>query len=779
MQGDLRLLSAEAKKKHPMVKEVAERTLLQLRQIESAANVPEALTRGSEDILRPFILGCDSKNPRLVQLSVHCIQRLISHNAVSQAAVEPILLALWSLMEQGTEEVKILQCILSMLTSSDLLHAELMSKAIVLCFRLYFGKESLTSATAAATLRQVVTVIFDRVVTEDAEIEDERQLTGSRQSVVDSKSPRPPRHRKSPKNLQPYAADAYLLFQDLCHLTNGDAPYWLVGIVEMSRTFGLELLESALVSHPEVFLKHPEFSFLLKERVCPLVIRLFSPVSKNQLQHGQPQSQQPPAERTSFSVSVRLLRMVCALVKKFYTLLVTESEIFLSMLIKFLDPDKPAWQRSLALEVFRDFFGHPELIRSICQYYDMQKHSTKVFRDMISALGGLSQSIINAQQQLMQSAASQPVIPVVPTHPTPQKRVYLDCLDKADPPTTSDAYALSVALACLLDLVASLSTLVLYRPTDEHDESGLDGAVTRTTKRTPAELIDSKDRPVWRELIDSSWLGVLSALSQLLRVATDEATIQAVLKALQTYINLAGVLDMGQPRDAYVGAICKGAMPTPSLAPALATDARADAIFPPYDLAWYGSIGNISCMKCLMNVAHCLGPILCDAWYPVLEVLLRLDTALGLHQLDKTAASSRRGPQEPRNTLHRSSSNPSLNVVAAVPAVDLSMLSSMLSRLFESSQFLPDAALRDLLGALCRLSGDEADRAGTAAPQQQQQQQQQHENSRGESKSNRSSRVFSFRQEQLFALSKIKEIGVANIARADVFWEFAIAHLLE
>lgn len=45
------------------------------------------------------------------------------------------------------------------------------------------------------------------------------------------------------------------LSKDLCQLVNADAPYWLVGMTEMTRTFGLELLESVLNDFPQVFLQ--------------------------------------------------------------------------------------------------------------------------------------------------------------------------------------------------------------------------------------------------------------------------------------------------------------------------------------------------------------------------------------------------------------------------------------------------------------------------------------------------------------------------------------------
>jgi len=40
----------------------------------------------------------------------------------------------------------------------------------VLCFRLHFAKDSTTTNTAAATIRQIVSVVFERVITEDSKL---------------------------------------------------------------------------------------------------------------------------------------------------------------------------------------------------------------------------------------------------------------------------------------------------------------------------------------------------------------------------------------------------------------------------------------------------------------------------------------------------------------------------------------------------------------------------------------------------------------------------------
>ena len=42
---------------------------------------------------------------------------------------------------------------------------------------------------------------------------------------------------------------------------------------------------------------------------------------------------------------------------------VTECEIFLTLLVKFLDPEKPLWQRALALEVLCKLSQHAFLVK--------------------------------------------------------------------------------------------------------------------------------------------------------------------------------------------------------------------------------------------------------------------------------------------------------------------------------------------------------------------------------------------------------------------------------
>lgn len=182
----------------------------------------------------------------------------------------------------------------------------------MLCFRLHFTKESQAVInTAGATVRQLVAMVFERVLHED-ELNDQindnssgtsentydlQHQNGADTSTQDQKQPATNRTQQVPMlhhqqyngsnsggsdisnavvSLSPCASDAYLMFQvclyfcftlplyynilfvyfkDLVRLVNTDRPYWLVGMTEMTRTFGLELLESVLAAFQPVFYK--------------------------------------------------------------------------------------------------------------------------------------------------------------------------------------------------------------------------------------------------------------------------------------------------------------------------------------------------------------------------------------------------------------------------------------------------------------------------------------------------------------------------------------------
>uniref|UniRef100_A0A4W4GTB0 Protein MON2 homolog n=1 Tax=Electrophorus electricus TaxID=8005 RepID=A0A4W4GTB0_ELEEL len=780
MQTDLRSLSMECKKKFPPVKEAAESGIVKIKTIAARnTDILTALKENSSEVVQPFLMGCGTKEPKITQLCLAAIQRLMSHEVVSEAAAGNIINMLWQLMENGLEELKLLQTVLVLLTTNTVVHDEVLSKAIVLCFRLHFTKDNITNNTAAATVRQVVTVVFERMVAEDERFKG----MAEQPPAIQGNS-----NRRSVSTLRPSAKDAYMLFQDLCQLVNADAPYWLVGMTEMTRTFGLELLESVLNDFPGVFLQHQEFSFLLKERVCPLVIKLFSPNIKFRQGSGSGSSASPaPVEKPYFPICMRLLRVVSVLIKHFYSLLVTECEIFLSLLVKFLDGEKPQWLRAVAVESVHRLCVQPHLLRSFCQSYDMKQHSTKVFRDIVNALGSFIQSLFIVPSVGSVSSTNTPAglslsaqsgvgvvgtggglttqaafeyrgtwIPLMTVSVQGSaKATYLEMLDKVEPPSIPEGYAMSVAFSALLDLVRGITSMIERELAKEEE----------AVARGGPEPIGPQ---VWEEMVNACWCGLLAALSLLLDASTDETATENILKAELTMASLCGRLGLVTPRDAFITAICKASLPPHYALTALYSNAanlsnktysiqgqnvqiispsseshqHVVAMGQPLTSQPQGTVvltaKNIQCMRTLLNLAHCHGAVLGTSWQLVLATLQHLVWILGL----KPGVG---GGLKPGRAVE----GPSTVLTTAV-MTDLPVISNILSRLFESSQYLDDVSLHHLINALCSLSMEAMEMAyGTN------------------------------KEPSLFAVAKLLETGLVNMDRIEILWRPLTAHLLE
>ncbi|XP_064233358.1 protein MON2 homolog isoform X1 [Aotus nancymaae] len=806
MQSDLRALSLECKKKFPPVKEAAESGIIKVKTIAARnTEILAALKENSSEVVQPFLMGCGTKEPKITQLCLAAIQRLMSHEVVSETAAGNIINMLWQLMENSLEELKLLQTVLVLLTTNTVVHDEALSKAIVLCFRLHFTKDNITNNTAAATVRQVVTVVFERMVAED---ERHRDIV-EQPVLVQGNS-----NRRSVSTLKPCAKDAYMLFQDLCQLVNADAPYWLVGMTEMTRTFGLELLESVLNDFPQVFLQHQEFSFLLKERVCPLVIKLFSPNIK--FRQGSSTSASPaPVEKPYFPICMRLLRVVSVLIKQFYSLLVTECEIFLSLLVKFLDADKPQWLRAVAVESIHRFCVQPQLLRSFCQSYDMKQHSTKVFRDIVNALGSFIQSLFlvpatgnpatsnQAGNNNLGGSVSAPAnsgmvgigggvtllpafeyrgtwIPILTiTVQGSAKATYLEMLDKVEPPTIPEGYAMSVAFHCLLDLVRGITSMIEgelgeveteYQTTTEEASSPTQSSEQQDLQ-SASDQMDKEivSRAVWEEMVNACWCGLLAALSLLLDASTDEAATENILKAELTMAALCGRLGLVTSRDAFITAICKGSLPphyaltvlntttaatlsnksysvqgqsVMMISPSSESHQQVVAVGQPLAVQPQGTVmltsKNIQCMRTLLNLAHCHGAVLGTSWQLVLATLQHLVWILGLKPSSGGALKPGRAVEGPSTVL------------TTAVMTDLPVISNILSRLFESSQYLDDVSLHHLINALCSLSLEAMDMAY------------------GNNK-----------EPSLFAVAKLLETGLVNMHRIEILWRPLTGHLLE
>jgi len=71
--------------------------------------------------------------------------------------------------------------------------------------------------------------------------------------------------------------------------------------------------------------------------------------------------------------------------------------------VKFLDPDKPTWQRALALEVLHKMTVQADLLTNFCECYDLKPHATNIFQDIVNSLGAYVHSLFVNPQMMNQT----------------------------------------------------------------------------------------------------------------------------------------------------------------------------------------------------------------------------------------------------------------------------------------------------------------------------------------------------------------------------------------
>lgn len=831
LQNDLRTLSLEARKKFPQIKETTERAILKLRNVDEQehdlAKKIEAVAKADE-VLKPLLLACDSNNPKMIAIGVGSIQKLIAQNAVSEASLPRIMRVLAQQVEAGddTVKLKILQAVVSLLTTQTNMHGESLSQSLCMCFRLHKNKSVAIKNTASATLRQIVTMLFDRALLEFQQLDGETldamaQSPSEKSAVGDS-------NQRMPKNLPPSIKDAHFLLQDLCSLTGGDNPIWLP-VQAISKTFGFELIEALLSTHQPLFIHIYEFQLLLKDRICPLVVKALG------------------AKAGLFTYSVRLLRLVGTFIRNFINLMRSECEVFLERMVRIMSQETPIWTKALTLEVLKDICSNEKLLRSMYVNYDAKAlqaveaaDSQLVFEGMVKAIARFVQKIFDLNNKLVM-------------HAEPARTKCIDMMSHREPPATiSLSYTLNLGLECLtaiIDAVASLaiqkvkvlpSPVLQYEPIRrvlQFDNPFEEGGVTKvevvaptakTNVQTPRSHINededeeeeeeegpgsadqqSEDEDntaaqkdtkkmsgmeISRRMAESSWTSILPALALMLTKAGDESIVEGILRAYQLFIHICGSNELIAPRDAFLTSLCHFAIPSSSVTITAETGGDdKDGTEPTptktvttkiqvFDGVLMGK--NVLALRTLISLAHGMGGILGSAWPLVLQTLETLHSIL-----HPTSAKSLLAPSDaPNPTLEKKgsatalpgiggsgngglgasssgvkTSDDSSRGIERLPSPrEISYLSTSLESVFEGSKYLDDQSLEHFIAALASLSSNALLAYEVKRP--------------ATTPSDAATPVN--HPAPLFGLSKLVDTALQNIIRIDTTWPIISAHLI-
>lgn len=411
------------------------------------------------------------------------------------------------------------------------------------------------------------------------------------------------------------------VFLDLCLLTEGQKPQFL-RFNALPQTFGLELIESVLTNHSDIFLTHSEQAHILRTRVVPLVIRSLG-------------------ERLNFPTTVRITRVLYILLRKHLSILAADCETALGLLTHMLDPEAaPQWKRALGMEVFRGICSEPALVRKIFSEYDAKEGGRPILKELVAALTRLAtekpaviglgaQSTVPLGQTVQKDASSEQAaleaggvagiiggavglgeitVPGLSTQWSLIRVPCIDQLDKTDPPSTPESYIYCLTLTCINSFSEGLAKFILPLtiPSDgskgsrrrvHRNRSGSlpkgagtgdgDGNASESPARTPSPSrrplqrratqrrtfipgnpLSLESHPLYTDIqisaaiVEICWPAILASCSTFLYAALDAELYHALVRSFQKFAHVAGLLRLTTPRDAFLTTLGKAAVPS-------------------------------------------------------------------------------------------------------------------------------------------------------------------------------------------------------------------------
>lgn len=698
------------------------------------------------EFISPFLIACSTRNAKYSATAVQCLHTLINFEGLPPDRIVEVLDALKEATHLGVEiQLKILQSLPSLIQNyGDYMFNQLIVELLLICYILQGGnKIPVVVNTALATLQQLIISVFDKVVKEDS------------LAVPLPKTFEVPIDTNDKILVSPAAYDALRVFLDISNLIEHQKPLFLQ-FGQLPETVGLELIESILTTHSDIFINHVEFCYVLRTRAVPLLLRAFS-------------------EKRDFPVTVRVTRILYLLIRKQLSTLVVECEVILSLLTHMLEPDAASyWKRVLCMEVFQGVCSEFSLIQNIYQEYDFQDGRRAIVKSCVLALdklcaespdviglGKVSTPIVVPDESQLQRGSTASSITTLTdfTNGTVTRASFdlgqikgislktstvrsscIDLLDKSEPPQLPPSYLYYLALQCINSLseglarsvfansamdkkrkLASMPFISSQTDLQEPPRSRSPSPARHTTQSgSKGEVFDQT--VVTTSLVNVCWPELLSSYTTFFQATTDSDMYRALVRSAQKFAHASGILGILDSRDAFLSLLGKfsvavlGVDSAPavnpksggllsmetlvgSLSPAIARDhirSPSSSIPAPTPSKPVLTSRNVLCFRALLNLGIALGPSLGQGWAILLETIQYSNFLINGINADKRRGSVSKGDMD-------------YNIeTAPLPfsqlGSDFQSVENSIRRLLDSSRDYSVSSFYDLISSITNLS---------------------------------------------------------------------------
>ncbi|RAL48739.1 hypothetical protein DM860_001059 [Cuscuta australis] len=461
-----------------------------------------------------------------------------------------------------------------------------------------------------------------------------------------------------------------ILLEDLASLAASGSANWL-GVSSLQRTFVLDILEFILSNYVVLFRTLIPYEEVLRHQICSILMTSLRTDSEFEGETGEPYFRR------------LVLRSVAHVIRLYSSLLITESEVFLSMLVSAINLDLPLWHRILVLEILRGFCVEAHTLRILFQNFDMNPKNTNVVASMVESLARVVSSI------QFQDTCEESLEAVAGMFTSKSKGVEWSLDSDASNTAVlvaSEAHAVTLAIEGLLGIVFAVATL-----TDEAVDVG--ELESPRFEVGPPTKCTGKTAMLCTSMVDSMWLTILDALSFILTKSQGEAIVLEILKGYQAFTQSCGVLRAVEPLNSFLASLCKFTIGIPNEVErrsiVQSPGSKRSEAFLELRESIVLTPKNVQALRTLFNIAHRLHNVLGPSWIMVLETLAALDRAIH---------SPHAATQEVSMAV------PKLTRDSSGQYSDFHILSSLNFQLFESSALMHVSAVKSLLSALRQLS---------------------------------------------------------------------------
>lgn len=697
------------------IKEASERALLSLRGTHAAAD-PVADMRESRSVLaKPVELSCQGLQPKLVQISLGILQKLISCDVLEKEEAQMCIHALTSVekIQDESVQLKILQTSLILLQSSIRpRHEESILSVVSLCFRAMTprGKAQVTT-TAAATVRQAVAIVLSYVDVEreSGRMVDENGTAKDYTDMVTFDHTEP----VEDESLEGLKASQKLL-EDLIALSSGSPARW-IKTPTLPKTFSLEILDFALLSNPNLFLSLPGFETSISLRIMQVLQsqlqdHIDAATSKSSLQNF-----------AAFRAVLKCIRTVLLL---YHSSLGVRCRSLIQMLLKGVQSCQSLLHRVAICQTLRQLLGDPSLVFFLYETFDARKESqVDVVIAMVNVMTSTAESGLHGRGTYKDENPSSRMDAVSQVYFS--RDVSFDVeIEPSMPANLQSTAFIVISLNAVLRCMQSVSAIVAHHL---GVPSSTEESAASPRFHQPSLPLGDISRESCESLVRDTWEPLISTVTDILKDCAHEKLESELLESLQVFTEAIGKLHLREPMTACLDSLCQIALSD--------ADRREESS---EDKLFLRS-KNVQAMKTIFKIAQGLANDLGPAWHMVLEAMYSLDTILMDPKLLTTTADLQR--EGSLDTMDRTSS--------IITSNDIEELKNVMQDLFESTKEMSREGVVSLLGGLRDVSMHHLPQAESVS------------------------------QPKMSALNRMVDVLLANSFRAYDLWGSFLSHVLE